>query len=442
MTPVEMADGALRLLAGGRVREVHRAFAPAVRRKVSVRQLRSGWRQQVEAHGGMTGWRVVGTEVHDGADGPRTVVRFDCETPGPRLDATATVGADGELLGLLVVPAVPAWEPPSYADPELLVEEGVTLGEGEDAVDGTLTVPRMDVQGDGRTPGTGRRGPVPAVVLLSGMGPIDRDMTMGANKIGRDLAWGLAARGVATLRYDNPSHADPERTQRDGAVATDDYLPAVAHAVALLRRDSRLDPARIVLAGHSLGGKVTPRVALALPDDAGPSVAGLVLLAADASPMPDAAIRVTRYLAGIPGSGVRRLDAWRTARQAHRAADPRLSGDTPAARLPFGLPASFWRDMQAYDPVDAARSVGLPMLLLQGGRDYQVTVEDDLDRWRHGLADRDDVMIQVLPEDDHLFLPGAEPSSPAGYLPPQHLDERVIETIARWVHAQSAARAT
>ena len=73
------------------------------------------------------------------------------------------------------------------------------------------------------------------------------------------------------------------------------------------------------------------------------------------------------------------------------------------------------------------------MLILQGGRDYQVTVEDDLARWRSGLTDRPDVTIRVHDADNHLFFPGANQSAPADYDPPQHVDPAVIDDIARWL---------
>jgi dienelactone hydrolase len=73
------------------------------------------------------------------------------------------------------------------------------------------------------------------------------------------------------------------------------------------------------------------------------------------------------------------------------------------------------------------------MLILQGGRDYQVTVADDLSRWRAALADRPDVTIRVYEADNHLFFPGRGPSSPAEYEHAQHMDPAVITDIANWL---------
>jgi uncharacterized protein len=110
-----------------------------------------------------------------------------------------------------------------------------------------------------------------------------------------------------------------------------------------------------------------------------------------------------------------------------------LSPRTPRGDLPFGLPASYWLDLRAYDPVATAARLGKPILILQGGRDYQVTVECDLSHWREGLAGRPDVTIRIHEADDHLFFPGTGPSTPAGYMPPQHVDAAVVTDIAAWL---------
>ena len=207
------------------------------------------------------------------------------------------------------------------------------------------------------------------------------------------------------------------------------HLPPTAEALALLRSNPAIDPNRIILVGHSMGAKWAPRVA-ARTD----GVAGLVMLAADAEPMEQSAIRVTRYLAELPAAPP---EAARLARlikrQARRVTSRRLTADTPPARLPFGYSGRWWLDVRGYDAVDTAVRLPLPMLLLQGARDYQVTVDGDLALWSERLAARADVRIRVLDADDHLFFPGVGPSTPSGYEPPQHVDPQVIDEVAAWV---------
>ena len=109
-------------------------------------------------------------------------------------------------------------------------------------------------------------------------------------------------------------------------------------------------------------------------------------------------------------------------RQAAAVDDPALSESTPSSDLPFGVPAAYWLDLRGYDPPAAAAALGKPLLIVQGGRDYQATVADDLSRWQAALDGRPDVTIRVYRADNHLFFPGEGPSSPAEYEPAQHVD--------------------
>ena len=115
--------------------------------------------------------------------------------------------------------------------------------------------------------------------------------------------------------------------------------------------------------------------------------------------------------------------------------DPGLSPATPDSDLPFGIPAAYWLDVRGYDPAAAAAALGKPVLILQGGRDYQATVAEDLAGWQAALAGRPGVTIRVYEADNHLFFPGSGPSAPAEYEPPQHVDPAVITDIVAWLAA-------
>jgi uncharacterized protein len=182
--------------------------------------------------------------------------------------------------------------------------------------------------------------------------------------------------------------------------------------------------------GHSLGGTVAPRVALAVP-----AIAGLVILAGGAEPLYWAAVRQTRYLASLvpetAAAAEPAIDAM--SRQAAMVDSPDLSPATPDSELPFGIPARYWLDLRGYDPAAAAATLRQPMLIVQGGRDYQVTLADDLARWEASLTGRPDVTIRVHNADNHLFFRGTGKSSPAEYEPAQHVDPAVVADIADWL---------
>ncbi|MGC0421898.1 alpha/beta fold hydrolase [Embleya sp. AB8] len=411
--PIRSATRVVDLAGSGRFSEIEELFAPRLRAVVSAETLRAAWATETGTKGPILEIGRPTTEPH-GPNLVRVSVPVTCEHGG--LTVVMSVDDTGMLHGLrLAPPATASWTPPPYATRSRFTEEEVTVGAGPLAVPGTLTLPR-------------RRGPRPAVVLLAGGGPFDRDATSGPNKPLKDLAWGLAGRGVAVLRFDKVTHTHPDVAATPGFTMSDEYVPHAVAAIRLLRRHSAVNAERVFLLGHSMGGKVAPRVAAAEP-----SVAGLVILAGDAQPMQHAAVRVVRYLSTVnPGPDLEAAVAL-VAEQAARVDSPELSASTPAEDLPFGFPAPYWLDMRGYEPVSAAAGVDKPMLILQGGRDYQVTVDDDLARWRRGLTHRSDVTIRIHDADDHLFFPGKGPSTPTDYEMPQHVDPAVITDIAEWL---------
>jgi pimeloyl-ACP methyl ester carboxylesterase len=166
-------------------------------------------------------------------------------------------------------------------------------------------------------------------------------------------------------------------------------------------------------------------------------VAGLVILAGGAQPLHHAMVRQFRYLASLAAAqgAAPPADIDAITRQAAAVDDPALSESTPSSDLPFGVPAAYWLDLRGYDPPAAAAALGKPLLIVQGGRDYQATVADDLSRWQAALDGLPDVTIRVYPADNHLFFPGEGPSSPAEYEPAQHVDPGVVAGIAAWLTA-------
>ena len=402
------------LAQNGRFVEIERFFAPPLRAVVSAETLRIGWESEIGKSGPIS---AIGEPVSEPANTGLVRVRVPITCERGALSVVMSVDDSGALHGLRISPAAGmSWTPPPYTDQKRFVEREVTIGSGPLAVPGALTLPRG-------------RGPRPGVVLLGGGGLFDRDETSGPNKPLKDLAWGLATRGVAVARFDKVTFVHKSQAANEpNFTMTDEHAPHAVAAVHLLQRQPGVNPARIFVLGHSMGGRVAPRVALAEP-----SVAGLALLAADAQPMQQAAIRVGRYLASVDPDPALAAALEAITRQVARVESPDLAPSTPASELPFGLSGAYWLDLRSYDPVSTAALLDKPMLILQGGRDYQVTVEDDLSRWQAGLGNRPDVTTRVYDADNHLFFPGAGPSTPAEYGRAQHVDPAVVADIANWL---------
>jgi dienelactone hydrolase len=421
-TPTGTGLTVLDMAQRGQFGEIRELFVPSLRPMVTAEALQLAWASAVEEHGHVT---AIGVPLVEPAGPGVTAVKVPVTFEHGALTIVLSTTATGELTGIQLAPAeaarpTAAWEPPDYVEPDHFEEHEVTLGSGSLAVSGTLTVPS-------------RTGPFPALVLLAGSGPNDRDETIGRNKPFKDLAWGLATRGVAVLRFDKVTFSHPaEVKQITDFTVIDEYTPAALAAVELLRQHPAIDAQRIFLLGHSLGGTVAPRIA-----EGEVSIAGVVLLGGGSEPMYWSAVRQLRYLASLePTTAAASAPAIEEmSERARRVDSPDLSASTPADILPFGVPAPYWLDLRSYDPVATAATLDRPMLILQGGRDYQATVDDDLALWRSGLSSRSNVTIHIYPSDNHFFFTGSGPSTPAEYEPEQHLDEAVVDDIARWLAA-------
>jgi uncharacterized protein len=423
--PGEQGLMAVQRLVEGRFTDLLVFFTPGLRDVLTADEVSGGWAVMREMHGDVC---AVGLPMCSAAGSSGAIlvrVPVKCERGG--FVVVVSIDADdGQFAGLRMVsdsapPATSPWVPARYVDPRSFTEREVTIGTGSLQVSGSQTSPLLPP----------RAVPASAVVLLSGSGPSDRDSTNGVNKPLKDLAWGLASQGIATLRYDKVTYAHAaELVGNPDFTMVDEYVDHGVAAIELLQDDPAIDPAHIYLLGHSQGGSILPRIAAGMA-----TVAGLIILAGGAQPMHHSMVRQIRYLAALrSGADVENDPAVQAiTRQAELLDSPAFSASTPTHELPFDVSAPYWLDARDYDPVATAAELNIPMLILQGGRDYQVTVADDLKRWQEGLAHRNDITFRIYPADNHYFFPGAGPSSPDEYAPPQHVDHRVITDISAWI---------
>jgi dienelactone hydrolase len=349
--------------------------------------------------------------------GDFNVVIVTCDFQNAALDVSVVFDQQRRVAGLFFAPAKKGeYAPPAYAKTETFNEKEITVGTGEWALPGTLTVPVG-------------AGPFPAVVLVHGSGPHDRDETIGPNKPFKDLAWGLASRGVAVLRYEKRSKqygaklvALPNLTAKEEVV--DDALAAVE----LLRKTEGIDAKKIFVLGHSLGGMFLPRIGrLDL------NIAGLISLAGATRALEDVIPAQLVYLFSLDGtvSPEEQTQIDQVKEQAAKVKSLKPE-DAKSTTVIFGVPASYWLDLRGYEPAESAKALKQPMLILQGERDYQVTMED-FKRWNTALAGKSTVTFKSYPGLNHLFITGMNRSSPLEYEQPGHVDVRVIDDIASWL---------
>ncbi len=272
--------------------------------------------------------------------------------------------------------------------------------------------------------------PVPVILLIPGSGPQDRDQSIGPNKIFKDLALGLAQNGIATLRYDKRSFVYGGAVSRTNQYTIQEELVDDALAAArLLRTQKSIDPQKIFLLGFSLGGQLIPRIT-----EQDNKFAGYILMAATSRPLEDVLWEQMNYVWGqdIKNADLnkKRLDTLR--QQIILVKSDSLNAYTPATRLPFQTPASYWLDLRNYDPLSLIKKINQPILVIQGRRDYQ-TIFLDYKGWQDALEGKKTATFINYPSLNHLFMEGEGMSVPQEYMVPGHVKKEVITDIAQWL---------
>lgn len=423
-TPKELNAVAVefvRHLAHGKWEEAWSEFGQRMFKAVSPKELKRIWEGIILSAGP---WQeVLDSRFEDGKDHRVVYVKsaFEKGTVVIKVVYDAQGKIDGMWLeGFKPWDSASDYETPEYAEVNLFSEIQVTVGEGRWALPGTLSMPSGEA--------------VPGVVLVHGSGPNDRDETLGSNKPFKDLAWGLATRGIAVLRYEKRTKEHPEfaETQEGRNITVkEETVDDAVLAVDLLRKTSGIDPDRVFVLGHSLGGTLAPRIAQGCEENGIP-LAGLILMAAASRDLLDIIPEQIEYLASLSGTGD---DGAAQVREVLEAVRRIREGEVKPGEMVLGAPLSYWDDLASYHAVELAKSQTVPMLLIQGERDYQVTTAD-FDGWKQGLADREGVTFKSYPDLNHLFMEGTGKSTPDEYLVPSHVNAKVIRDIEAWIKGE------
>lgn len=305
---------------------------------------------------------------------------------------------------------------PSYMDPAGIVETPIILGSEPSLLKGAFTTPR-DAEN------------YPIVILLQGSGNQDRDGMLGPNRVYRDIAWGLANSGIASIRYDKRSFLYPGSTTTEASMDSrfmeleyiEDALTAIQHASG--------DPKAtgIYLAGHSLGAIVAPSIA-----SRSGNIDGLILLAPVVRRHAQLAIDINLYY-----NRIGKLDE--TAREGlpkvidiyKKLLEKELP---PDLELRDGIFAAYYYELDRYDLIDDLQAAGLPTLIVQGEKDFQALMDKDFLPLKQYFGRDERFTFKSYPELNHMFFTSPNRYSFWNeYREPAFVDRAVIRDIARWI---------
>ena len=306
-------------------------------------------------------------------------------------------------------------------------QESIILGQNTPyPLKGILTIP------DGH-------GPFPAVVLVHGSGSSNMDEKVGKLTHFRDIAQGLAQRGIASIRYNKRSHTHGLKMVTDKNLtitAWEETIEDALLAAALLRTHPAVDSRRVFLLGHSMGAMLAPRI-----ECQGGDFRGLILLAGSPRRMEEILLEQTRetidglpvFLKGLVRKQLRKLE--RTFDGLYDLTDE----EARSKKVGGGTTLYYFKEMGQPPVSDWLAKTRKPMFIAQGEADVQVKANLDFARYRELLAHRDNVTFRLYPGLGHAFVPAIAANiaqAKKEFSKERHIGPQVLDELANWINAQ------
>jgi len=405
----------LELLKKGDFAKAAEPFDRTMLEKMPADKLKETWEMLNKQFGALKEASGTRTETR----GKYELVFIGTQFEKAKLEMRLAFDPDHKIAGLGFQPPKPAveYKSPEYVKAGSFREIDVTLNEGgEWPLNGIVSMPVG-------------QGPFPGIVLVHGSGSHDRDEAIGPNKTFRDLAQGLASRGIAVLRYDKRNYVHGPKIDLAKFTVKEEVLDDALAGAELLRHTPGVDPARVYVLGHSLGAMVAPKAAAT-----DPKLAGIILMAGAARPLEDVVIDQLTYIASLPGpngEGAKEMLP-KMKEQLAKVGDPKLLAEMPESEKPMGMSAKYWMSIHELDPAPTAGKLKCKILVLQGDRDYQVTL-DDFALFEKALHGKSNATLKRFANLNHLFMDGTGKATPADYEKVGHVAPEVIDTIAGWI---------
>lgn len=305
-----------------------------------------------------------------------------------------------------------------------MITQNIILGEGTKyPLKGMLTLP------------DNLNKPVPAVVFVHGSGSSNMDEKVYKLTPFKDLAEGLARHGIASIRYDKRSFAHGLKMMRSGTITVqEETIEDAVLASEMLKNHPNIDPEKVFIIGHSMGGMLAPRI-----DAEGGNFRGLILLAGSPRKLEDIMLYQTREMIPLSGKLTRFIleKQIKTLEASFQGLYDLTDEEAKAKKMGGGTTLYYFKEMGEH-PVEAyLQKLTKPILVMQGGKDFQVKADVDFAAYKELLADHPDAAFRLYENLNHCFVPsvyGRIDKVKQEYSVEQHIGDNVISDIADWIH--------
>ncbi len=399
---------------------IHQLFNPEMSRMLKVDELEASW-GQIQLLFGMpieTKEKVV--QKNKGL----TLVRMPIKTDKSAMVLSLSFDSLEEVAGLFLSPGKISYTPADYVDAEKFEERKVQFGTPNYRGTGILSLPKSTQK-------------LPLILIVPGSGPVDKDLSIGSNKIYKDLAWGIASSGIAVFRYDKRTLNYQEKLiQSDSSgekfTVQNEYLEDLKAIFIQLKKRPEIDSKKIILLGHSQGGYLIPLIHQKIK-----GFAGYISLAGTLREIPELAIEQVNYLSALDGSDSDSTIRASVIQQMFQSTSKEVFKMTSNKQVMGPHTLHYWQYLANYNPRVAVLKIKQPILVLQGERDYQVPMKD-FEIWKSTIGFKSNASFLSFPQLNHLFMAGEGPPNPSEYLSPGNVSKDVVEAIVKWVQIKFA----
>ncbi|GAB1372175.1 DUF3887 domain-containing protein [Candidatus Kapaibacterium sp.] len=413
------ADTFLNHLSNDNGQGMYDMFSEDVKKKLTLEQTSTIWKQMTGLFGQFVGMSPIQTSEYNGVVLCISNLTFEKGI----IEARISIDKEGKISGFFITPKQEEtkYTIPEYADTTSFVESLIKFGSEEFILNGVLSLPKSSKK-------------TPVLILVHGSGPHDMDETIGPNKPFKDLAWGLASNGIAVMRYNKRTKQHPEKlTEKFLELDVyDEVINDAVYAVNFLIANAdayNIDKTQIYVLGHSLGGTLVPRIA-----EKCNSLKGIISMAGMTRKLQNVLLEQYNYLYSLDGeiSDDEKKSISELEQQIKNMLSSDLTVNTPPDSLPLSMPGKYWLTFRDIDPASEILKFEGKILILQGLRDYQVTIED-YEIWRNALKAKKNSKLISYEDLNHLMQVGKGKSKPEEYYVPTKIDKRIILDITSWI---------
>lgn len=413
---LEDAKNVYNLFLDGSYSEVEAKISEDAKDSLSEEKLKEGYEQVIESTG------VPGEIKYIDTDNNLTVsIRANGDKKEFRM--VLVYSSKGDIVGLYFSAGGDITTPPKG-----IVEEDIIIGEGGDyPLKGKITYKE----------GLTRKNA--AVILVHGSGPNDMNESVGNTSMFSDLAYGLAEQGIVVIRYDKRTYAyggQMSQLQTDGTLTVEqETIEDAILAKQLAESQELIDPNKIYLLGHSMGGMLAPRI----DKEADSSFAGLIIMAGSPQKLWEIMKDQNDAVIASMDDGAQKTLATKQVKAEVEKAQNIDNGTLEEAKgqTAFNLPGVYIKDMDSYDASSILNETSKPVLIMQGTDDFQVSATKDFVMYKTNLTNRSNTVFKLYQGLNHLLMVSKDPGkgTTEEYKNENNVDTQVIKDIAEFINS-------